>query len=222
MSSRVVSLSVAMFTAAEIAAAQVIPIQTVPLVPADQFDIFPSLGLAMGGVSIALADTLHDPFVNPATGARLRTAHLLGSPTFYGVSDDAGAGRTLPLALFTAARTWFGGLALAVQQLDAGRRTTMAVTLRVKRCRIVRYQPRALWRMRLAVIIAAHSSTDVSGAHAVTGAVMTSAILVASASRCAGERHVTATRSSSVITIVIPNALRCDWKGKGRWEAGEG
>ena len=104
MSSRVVSLSVAMFTAAEIAAAQVIPIQTVPLVPADQFDIFPSLGLAMGGVSIALADTLHDPFVNPATGARLRTAHLLGSPTFYGVSDDAGAGRTLPLALFTAAR----------------------------------------------------------------------------------------------------------------------
>ncbi len=94
MSSRVVSLSVAMFTAAEIAAAQVIPIQTVPLVPADQFDIFPSLGLAMGGVSIALADTLHDPFVNPATGARLRTAHLLGSPTFYGVSDDAGAGRT--------------------------------------------------------------------------------------------------------------------------------
>ncbi len=123
MSSRVVSLSVAMFTAAEIAAAQVIPIQTVPLVPADQFDIFPSLGLAMGGVSIALADTLHDPFVNPATGARLRTAHLLGSPTFYGVSDDAGAGRTLPLALFTAARTWFGGLALAVQQLDAGRRT---------------------------------------------------------------------------------------------------
>lgn len=123
MSSRVVSLSVAMFTAAELAAAQVIPIQTVPLVPADQFDIFPSLGLAMGGVSIALADTLHDPFVNPATGARLRTAHLLGSPTFYDVSDDAGAGRTLPLALFTAARTWFGGLAVAIQQLDAGRRT---------------------------------------------------------------------------------------------------
>src|SRR5437764_2310507 len=108
MTSRAVSLSVVLLAVAGTASAQSIPIQTVPLVPADQFDIFPSLGLAMGGVSIALADTLHDPFVNPATGARLRTAHLLGSPTFYGVSDEAGAGRTLPLALFTAARTWFG------------------------------------------------------------------------------------------------------------------
>src|SRR5438876_9306937 len=39
------------------------------------------------------------------------------------------------------------------------------------------------WRMRFAVIMAAHSSTDVSGAQAVTGVVMTSATLVAAGSR---------------------------------------
>src|SRR5439155_12973309 len=43
MTSRVVSLSVVLLAVAGTASAQSIPIQTVPLVPADQFDIFPSL-----------------------------------------------------------------------------------------------------------------------------------------------------------------------------------
>jgi hypothetical protein len=106
-------------TVAGAAPAQTIPIQTVPLVPADQFDIFPSYTLAMGGVSIAVPDTLHDPFVNPAKGARLRAARFFGSPTFYSVSQDAGAGRTLPLGALGKAGSWFGGLALALQQVDA-------------------------------------------------------------------------------------------------------
>ena len=121
MMSRVVSLSIVLWTVAAMAPAQSIPIQTVPLVPADQFDIFPSLTLAMGGVSIAVPDTLHDPFVNPATGARLRAARFFSAPTFYSVSRDAGAGRTLPLGAFGSAGAWFGGLALALQQVDASR-----------------------------------------------------------------------------------------------------
>jgi len=119
MTSRVVSLSVVLLTVAGTAPAQTIPIQTVPLVPADQFDIFPSYTLAMGGVSIAVPDTLHDPFVNPAKGARLQAARFFSSPTFYSVSHDAGAGRTLPLGALGKAGSWFGGLALALQQVDA-------------------------------------------------------------------------------------------------------
>src|SRR6266566_369058 len=142
MTSRAVSLSVVLLAVAGTASAQSIPIQTVPLVPADQFDIFPSLTLAMGGVSIAVPDTLHDPFVNPAKGARraasppspgsrtrragypakgarLRAARFFSAPTFYSVSHDAGAGRTLPLGIFSTAGTWYGGLALALQQVDA-------------------------------------------------------------------------------------------------------
>src|SRR2546425_7736054 len=119
MTSRAVSLSVVLLAVAGTASAQSIPIQTVPLVPADQFDIFPSLTLAMGGVSIAVPDALHDPFVNPAKGARLRAARFFSAPTFYSVSHDAGAGRTLPLGIFSTAGTWYGGLALALQQVDA-------------------------------------------------------------------------------------------------------
>ncbi len=118
MTSRVVSLSVVLLTVAGTAPAQTIPIQTIPLVPADQFEIFPSSALAMGGVSIAVPDTLHDTFVNPAKGVRLRAARLFSSPTVYSVSHDAGAGRTLPVGVFSTAGTWYGGLALALQQVD--------------------------------------------------------------------------------------------------------
>ena len=71
MTSRVVRLCVVLLIVAGRAPAQIIPIHTVPIVSADQFDIFPSYTLAMGGVSIAVADTLHDPFVNPAKGVRI-------------------------------------------------------------------------------------------------------------------------------------------------------
>jgi len=114
MTSRVVSLSIVLLAVAGAAPAQTIPIQTVPLVPADQFDIFPSYTLAMGGVSIAVADTLHDPFVNPAKGVRIRAARFFSSPTSYHVSRDAGAGRTLPLGVLGTAGSWFGGFALAL------------------------------------------------------------------------------------------------------------
>ncbi len=127
MTSRVVALFIVLLTVAGMAPAQSIPIHTVPLVPADQFDIFPSYLLAMGGVSIALPDTLHDPFVNPAKGARLRAGRLFSSPTVYSVSHDAGAGRTLPFGAFAPVGSWFGGLAFALQQVDLSHPSSSSV-----------------------------------------------------------------------------------------------
>jgi hypothetical protein len=102
-------------------AAQLIAIKTLPIAQGDQFDIFPSANVGMGGVSIALVDTLLDPFVNPARGADLRAPRVLGAPALYGISDGAGGGRTLPFGALGPLGPWFGGLALAVQQVDASR-----------------------------------------------------------------------------------------------------
>jgi hypothetical protein len=99
--------------------AQLITIRTVPVSQADQFDLFPSHTRAMGGVSIALPDTLLDPFANPATGARLAASSLFGSPSVYRVTNDAGGGRTLPLGALLRSGSWFGAGALALQQVDA-------------------------------------------------------------------------------------------------------
>ncbi|HVH10611.1 MAG TPA: hypothetical protein VM736_12520 [Gemmatimonadales bacterium] len=101
--------------------AQIIPIKTLPIAQGDQFDIFPSANVGMGGVSIALADTLLDPFVNPARGVAVRTSRLLSAPTLYGISDNAGGGRTLPLGILAGTGPWFGGMALALQQIDASK-----------------------------------------------------------------------------------------------------
>jgi len=100
---------------------QLISIKTVPIAQGDQFDIFPSQHQGMGGVSIALADTLLDPFRNPARGARLAVPRLFASPTFYGVSKGTGGGRTLPFATFAQRGAWYGGLSLAVQEVDPSR-----------------------------------------------------------------------------------------------------
>ena len=51
-------------------AAQLISLKTVPVANGEQFRIFPSRNVGLGGASIALRDALLDPFVNPAKGAR--------------------------------------------------------------------------------------------------------------------------------------------------------
>src|SRR5688500_20237899 len=87
--------------------AQLIQIKSVPVAQGDQFDIFPSRNLAMGGVSIALEDRLLDPFVNPATGARLRGGVVAAAPGEALVSHEAGGGRTWPASLHTRSRSRF-------------------------------------------------------------------------------------------------------------------
>ncbi len=104
------------------AAAQLITIRTVPVAQADQFDIFPSHNLGMGGVSIALPDTLLDPFNNPAKASRLAASRVFGSPMLYSVSENSGGGRTLPLGAILKSSSWFGGFAAALQEVDPSRR----------------------------------------------------------------------------------------------------
>ena len=109
--------------------AQLIPIRTVPLPQGDQFLLYPSNNLGMGGVSIALADSLLDPFRNPAMGARLGPARLFGAPALYSTSQESGSGATLPLAAFGRASSWFGGVSLAVQQVDGSRQPQQFVAV---------------------------------------------------------------------------------------------
>ncbi|MDQ3949214.1 MAG: hypothetical protein M3282_02620 [Gemmatimonadota bacterium] len=105
------------------AAAQLISIKTVPVAEGDQFAFLPSANLGMAGVSIALNDTLLDPFSNPAKAARLRGTHFFGSPSFYSVSSNAGSGRTLPLGGFTRRGSSYAGFALALQEVSGPRRS---------------------------------------------------------------------------------------------------
>ena len=53
--------------------AQLVTPKTVPVFQGGQFDILPSARAGMGGISIALDDSLADPYVNPAKATRLRT-----------------------------------------------------------------------------------------------------------------------------------------------------
>jgi hypothetical protein len=102
--------------------AQLIQIKTLPLAQGDQFGFFPSANEAMGGVSIAVRDSLLDPFVNPAKGSRVRALHLFGAPTFYSISRNSGGGQTLPVGGLASRGDLFGGAVVAFQQLDPSHR----------------------------------------------------------------------------------------------------
>lgn len=98
-------------------AGQTIALRTVPVATGDQFLVHPSRNLAMGTVSIALDGPWLDPFLNPALGSLLDESAFLASPTFYGIEGDNGAGRTVPLSGLFSGRRWFGGVAVAFQQI---------------------------------------------------------------------------------------------------------
>jgi hypothetical protein len=100
------------------ATAQTIPIRTVPVASGDQFLMLPSATMGMGGVHLALDDSLGDAWANPAKGVLIGESAFLGSPTFYSISRQGGAGRTFPVAGLFAGPDWFGGGALALQQIE--------------------------------------------------------------------------------------------------------
>ena len=97
--------------------AQVISLRTVPVATGEQFSIYPSRNLGMGGVTIATDDPWVDAFGNPALGLFLEESSFLASPTFYGIEGSSGAGRTIPLTGLFKGRTWFGGASVALQQI---------------------------------------------------------------------------------------------------------
>jgi hypothetical protein len=103
--------------------AQFIAVKSLPIAAGDQFLIFPSRNLALGGLSIALDDPLLDPFVNPAKGSAFQAGQLFGAPTFYNVSGGEGAARTLPVGVTFGAKDWFGALSFSLQQLEAADRS---------------------------------------------------------------------------------------------------
>ena len=113
-------LAVAASAAPAAAAAQIVPIRTIPVASGDQFLVHPSSRVGMGGVTIALPDTLLDPWVVPAAGARVDGVVVDASPTFYVISDGNGSGRTLPVTVSVGGGTWFGGVSLALQEIRAG------------------------------------------------------------------------------------------------------
>ncbi len=100
------------------AAPQVIQVKSVPVASGDQFLVVPSTTLGMGGVTLAVDDSLADPWSNPAQGVFVAEPALLGAPTLYAISDGGGGGRTLPVAGFFRGGRWFGGMGLAFQQID--------------------------------------------------------------------------------------------------------
>lgn len=100
--------------------AQLITLKTIPVAAGDQFLLFPYAKMGMGGTAIAIDDTLHDPFVNPAAGSRLSGAQLFAAPTFYSISNQAGNARSLPVGALFRSSGWFGGVSAALQQLEAG------------------------------------------------------------------------------------------------------
>ena len=112
----------ALFASTSTATAQLITVKPLPLPLADgeQFSFFPSSNLGMAGVSIAIPDSVHDPFLNPAKGGRLRRSYVFGAPTFFSVSADAGNGSTLPVGVMARSGSTFGGAVVAIQSLTDG------------------------------------------------------------------------------------------------------
>lgn len=104
--------------------AQIIPIKTVPVATGDQFQIFPSSNLAMGGVSIALDDELFDPFENPAKGVRVQGLRVVSAPIFYNISLQRSrvsnnSALSLPVGALFQSPSFFGGLYWAQQKLSS-------------------------------------------------------------------------------------------------------
>jgi hypothetical protein len=100
--------------------AQLIPLRTVPVASGDQFVVLPSSTLGMGGVTLAVDDPVGDGWTNPAKGLLIDETVFLGTPTFYGISSGGGGGRSFPIAGLLAGSRVYGGVSLALQQIENG------------------------------------------------------------------------------------------------------
>ena len=69
---RLASIAFAAMLGAPPVAAQLVTPRTVPVLQDEQFEIYPSSRPGLAGISIAIDDTLGDPFVNPAKATHLR------------------------------------------------------------------------------------------------------------------------------------------------------
>ena len=113
-----VAIAVTVLPMPNAAAAQLITPRTVPVQQSGQFDIFPSQRAGMAGVSLAIDDTLLDPFVNPAKTTRLRGVTLFTELGGHSVTRGGGGGRTIPFGALVSRGPWSAGALLAMQSLD--------------------------------------------------------------------------------------------------------
>jgi len=96
--------------------AQLISPKTVPIHQGEQFGIYPSQWPGMGGVSIALVDTIGDPWVNPAKAARLTVGSIQVMPFIHRAT--AGGGRTLPVSILQTGGSLAGGALFSLQEVE--------------------------------------------------------------------------------------------------------
>ena len=99
-------------------AAQLVTPRTVPVMQDEQFEIYASSRPGLAGVSIALDDTLADPFTNPAKATRLHGFTLSTTPYTHSISGNRGGGRTLPIGFFARSGSWAAAAVGAMQQLN--------------------------------------------------------------------------------------------------------
>src|SRR5687768_9245380 len=96
--------------------AQLITPKTVPIHQGEQFGIYPSQWPSMGGVSIALVDTIGDPWANPAKATRLTSGSLQVMPFTHHAT--AGGGRTLPVSILQTGGSYAGGALFSMQEVE--------------------------------------------------------------------------------------------------------
>jgi hypothetical protein len=96
--------------------AQLISPKTVPIHQGEQFGIYPSQWPGMGGVSIALVDTIGDPWVNPAKATRLTVGSIQVMPFTHRAT--AGGGRTLPVSILQTQGSLAGGALFSLQEVE--------------------------------------------------------------------------------------------------------
>lgn len=116
-------LFVMMATLSASAFSQLIPLKTVPLATGQQFLFHPAENGTIGGVTLALEDSLADPYHNPATGALMSGIRVFASPLYYGIGLERGrgggsSGITFPLGISFRTGNFFGGMTWARQSIS--------------------------------------------------------------------------------------------------------
>ncbi|MCF6238318.1 MAG: hypothetical protein L3J79_05835, partial [Candidatus Marinimicrobia bacterium] len=104
--------------------AQLISLKTIPVAAGDQFLLFPSQNLGIGGVSISLSDSLADPWVNPAYGNKIKGRHVFIAPVYYRIANGMGSARSMPFSVQWSQGVWFAGGGLAIQTLNTDENPT--------------------------------------------------------------------------------------------------
>lgn len=98
--------------------AQFISVKTIPVASGDQFLLYPSQNLSMGGANIALEDKWLNPIKNPANVLSIISNNFFIQPTFYNISGNLGGAMSLPFTAFITKNNWSSVISFAYQRLE--------------------------------------------------------------------------------------------------------